>query len=191
MRCQQALQTLSAPLQAAQPAMDQWEVHIGAMNKLVVGAISLDQANAFWNQTRVGAQHRITAFRSAMGAMRRTGVDCPAPGTLPRDSTPALRSCATRVAADLRALGAARTAIGTWNMHVSDMERLRTGKLSGTKAGEMWLSMWHRGQQQVRDYRAAVRDANSAGACDGSSTAGQGTAPSAPSSPMTDMPGMG
>jgi hypothetical protein len=138
--------------------MDQWEIHIGAMNKLVVGAITLPQATAFWNQTRVGAQHRIDSFHAAIRTLRGSGVDCPSPGLLDKASSSDLRSCARHVHAELRALEAARTAVNTWDMHVKDMERLRTGKLSPTVATQMWLSMWQRGQDQLKVYRAAVRD---------------------------------
>src|SRR5688572_4780151 len=36
-RCQDAARVLEAPLDAARPALEQWQVHVGAMNKLVVG----------------------------------------------------------------------------------------------------------------------------------------------------------
>jgi len=194
-RCHDAARILAAPLEAARPAMDQWQVHIGAMNQLVVGAITLQDANAFWNQTRVGAQHRIAAFRSAMKEMRRSGVDCPAPDMLPRTASSSLRSCVNQVDADMRVLAAARTAIATWHMHVADMERLRAGKLSGAKASQMWLAMWHEGQQQVTDYRKAAHEATRAGSCDGTSVAqpspSQGAPPGPTDSPTMDMPGMG
>jgi hypothetical protein len=189
-RCQQAMNTLSEPLQAAQPAMDQWEVHIGAMNKLVVGAITLQQATAFWDQTRIGAEHRITEFRESVRSMRHTPVDCPS--TVPPTAAPALRACVRRVDADRRAIRAARTAIATWDMHVTDMERLRTGKLSAAKAGAMWVAMWQRGQDELKAYRTAIRDARRAGSCDGSAAEPpQAAAPSPGASPSMDMPGMG
>jgi hypothetical protein len=192
-RCLHASDTLRAPLRAAQPAMDQWEVHVGAMNKLVVGAISLQQATAFWNQTRIGAERRIAEFRRSMRAVGRDGVDCPAPGRLPRTASPALRACVHRVDAEVRAVRAAKTAIGTWSMHVLDMERLRTGKLSAYQAGDMWVELWQRGQQELTAYRGAVRDTHKAGSCDGPSTAepSQATSPSPAASPSMSMPGMG
>src|SRR5262245_60313507 len=47
-RCIEAQVLLALTIQQARPAMAQWELHIGAMNKLVVGAISLQQASEFW-----------------------------------------------------------------------------------------------------------------------------------------------
>ena len=164
-RCATAAYSLGTPLRAAAPAMDQWEIHIGAMNKLVVGAITLPQATAFWNQTRVGAQHRIDSFHAAIRTLRGSGVDCPSPGLLDKASSSDLRSCARHVHAELRALEAARTAVNTWDMHVKDMERLRTGKLSPTVATQMWLSMWQRGQDQLKAYRAALREVGTPGPC--------------------------
>ena len=164
-RCIEAVTALRVPLAAAGPAMDQWAVHIGAMNKLVVGQITLAQASAFWNATRVGAHHRITAFRSAMRALRSQGVDCPGPDLLPADASAGLRSCSRLAAADRRTLRAAQTAVDTWAMHVRDMERLRAGTLSPAAATSMWLMMWQRGQDQLQAYRAAAAAARKAGSC--------------------------
>jgi hypothetical protein len=177
--------------------MDQWAVHIGAMNKLVVGQISLSQANAFWNQTRVGAKQHVTQFQQAMKEVRRTGVDCPSPGKLGQKVPYALRTCVRQVDADLRTLRAARTAIDTWSMHVRDMERLRSGKLSASAATRMWLSMWQRGVHQLQAYREAASAGQRAGGC-GTSAApparpdgSRGGAPAKPSpSAAMDMEGM-
>ena len=38
--------------------MRQWEVHIGAMNQLIDGEITLQQATRFWNETRRAAAGR-------------------------------------------------------------------------------------------------------------------------------------
>lgn len=164
-RCAGAAQSLEEPLTEAAPAMDQWEVHIGAMNKLVTGAITLPQANAFWNQTRVGAHHRIAAFDQAMAAQRRHGVDCPAPRMLPSRASAAVASCARRVAADARALRIARTAVATWGRHVHHMEMLRDGTMSPATATQLWLASWQRGADQLHDYRIATRAARRAGSC--------------------------
>jgi hypothetical protein len=112
---------------------------------------------------------------------------------LPATAPPALRACVGRVAADMRAVRAATTAIGTWQMHVGDMERLRAGTLSPGDASRMWVAMWQRGQRELTSYRAATRDARKAGSCDGASTGSEAAQPSASptASPSMDMPGMG
>ena len=166
-RCTTAATALSVPLRAAGPAMDQWAVHIGAMNKLVVGAITLQQANAFWNRTRVGAVQRISQFRHAMQTVREDGVDCPSSGMLSRKASAGLRSCVRQVEADLATVQVARTAINTWSMHVRDMERLRNGTLSPATASRMWLSMWQRGAQQLQNYRLAARTSGGLEGCTG------------------------
>lgn len=170
-RCRGADQAMAKPLEAAGPAMDQWAVHVGAMNKLVVGAITYQQASNFWNRTRLGAQRRIARFRDSVGALGHHGVDCPAPSRLTAAS-PALRSCARRVEADERVLQAARTGIGTWDRHVHHMDMLRLGTLSPQKATDMWLSMWQQGVRELRSYRLAVRDARQQGDCGEPGTAG-------------------
>lgn len=191
-RCAEAAYSLGTPLLAAGPAMDQWEVHIGAMNKLVVGAITLPQATAFWNETRVGAQQRIARFHAAMRRLRGAGVDCPSPRLLAKAASADLRSCATHVDAEMRALEAASTAVNTWDMHVRDMERLRTGKLSPTAATQMWLTMWQRGQDQLKVYRAATRDVGKPGPCmlARNGPLPQSSAPSEPSPSGSAPPGM-
>ena len=145
--------------------MDQWNVHIGAMNKLVVGAITLQQATAFWNQTRVGAYDRIGRFQDADAQLERRGVDCPAPRLLGSGASPALRGCARHVAAELRALDSARTAIATWNHHLQAMDQLRACSLSPAAATRMWLSMWQQGVHELDRFREAADAAWNHGSC--------------------------
>jgi hypothetical protein len=164
-RCADAASQISAPLRAARASVDQWEVHVGAMNKLVVGQISLQQAGAFWKQTRVGAYQRIDQFEKAASQLQEHGVDCPAPSLLPKSAPASVRQCSRQVAADLQALSAARTAIDTWHNHMHAMEMLRMGKLSPSMAEKMWLAMWQRGQQEIQAYTTALHTAHSMHGC--------------------------
>jgi hypothetical protein len=163
-RCASMAESLATPVRSAGPAMDQWELHVGAMNKLVAGAISLPQATAFWNQTRVGAKKLIADFHRADRISARQAVSCHW-RHFEHHAPPALRACAREVAADAKALGAARTAVATWEMHVHDMEALRSGKLSPAAATSMWISMWKEGVHQVRVFHAAERSARRQGGC--------------------------
>jgi hypothetical protein len=170
-RCSEAAAALEAPLGAAGPALRQWDVHVDAMNKLVVGEITLQQATAFWNQTRLGAQRNVDRFRKAWTALERTGVDCPAPALL-GPAPAALRSCSRLVEAELGVARTAKTSIGTWDTHVHHMDMLRMGTLSPEKATEMWLAMWRRGVRDLDAYRAAARSPVLDTECPGSSPAG-------------------
>jgi hypothetical protein len=170
-RCSEAAAALEAPLGAAGPALRQWDVHVDAMNKLVVGEITLQQATAFWNQTRLGAQRNVDRFREAWTALERTGVDCPAPALL-GPAPAALRSCSRLVEAELGVARTAKTSIGTWDTHVHHMDMLRMGTLSPEKATEMWLAMWRRGVRDLDAYRAAARSPVLDTECPGSSPAG-------------------
>ena len=156
-RCSEAAAALEAPLVAAGPALRQWDVHVDAMNKLVVGEITLQQATAFWNQTRLGAQRNVDRFRKAWTALERTGVDCPAPALL-GPAPAAVRSCSRLVEAELGVTRTAKTSIDTWDTHVHHMDMLRMGTLSPEKATEMWLAMWRRGVRDLDTYRAAARN---------------------------------
>jgi hypothetical protein len=203
-RCTTASRRLDVPLRDARAALGQWAVHVGAMNQLVVGALTLSQATAFWNQTRMAAYRHIGDFDAAMRALRHRGVDCPAPGLVGSASSPELRACTQHVAAQADQLDAARTAIHTWSRHVKAMDMLRMGKLSPTKATQMWLAMWQRGKHEIDSYTQAARTTNHTPGCDGSVAApasgsgshashesnaqgggGSGSAPASPSeSPM-------
>lgn len=52
-------------LERAGRSLEQWRDHIGAMNQLVAGDITLAQTSQFWNSTRRGAASRIAAFEVA------------------------------------------------------------------------------------------------------------------------------
>lgn len=163
-RCASAAEALRAPLDAAQPAMDQWEVHVEAMNQLVVGEITLQQASAFWNRTRVGAQRRVDRFTEAWTATRRRGVDCPTSLFL-APANPALRPCVRQLEAQLLLLDRARTSIRMWEQHIQHMDMLRLGTMSPEDATAMWLEIWQQGDRELAAYRAAAREARPQDGC--------------------------
>jgi hypothetical protein len=163
-RCRQADAELAGLLRAAVPALDQWEIHIGAMNKLVVGAITLQQATAFWDQTRVGADRNLDRFHSATRRVPFAGVDCPSPDSLTQASA-ALSSCARHVAQERQAFEAARIAMATWKKHVRHMEMLRMGHMSPAAATRLWLASWQEGIRELQAYRSAERPVDRSGRC--------------------------
>lgn len=190
-RCLDAVDKLARPMRQAQPALDQWAVHVGAMNKLVVGAITLPQATAFWNQTRVGAHHHIRAFDRAMAQVEQDGVDCPTPDRLGAKASATLRACSTQATAETRTLAAARTAIETWRHHVQAMEQLRTGRLSPAAATRMWLTMWQRGVEEIKAYRAAARAERHAPWCAGVGSTSSTPSPAGSATPAAPMSSTG
>jgi len=159
-RCRRVYTRQQETLDVAGSAMSQWEVHIAAMNKLVLGVISLDQAMQFWSRTRVGAKARLQTFDVAVHRLGRLTIACPAPGADPSASV-RLARCERAVAANTKELDLAETALGTWAMHVQHMEMLREGKMTPEQATQLWLKSWHQGQDQVTQYRAATRKARS------------------------------
>lgn len=163
-RCASASRTIADALEAAQPSLDQWAVHVGAMNKLVVGEITLQQATAFWNRTRVGAQRRLADFREEMRTLRRRGVDCPSPALLAPGAR-ALPGCVRQVEAQTQVVRAATTSIDTWDQHVQHMDMMLLGELSPEDATRMWLSMWEQGVRDLDAYRAAAREARELDGC--------------------------
>jgi hypothetical protein len=77
--CREVFVAQTAPLRAAEPALSQWQVHIGAMNQLIAGTITLDQAQRFWDQTRLGALRRLERYDRARARYGQRTVRCPQP----------------------------------------------------------------------------------------------------------------
>lgn len=163
-RCATASRAIASALEAARPSLDQWAVHVGAMNKLVVGEITLQQATDFWERTRLGAQRRVADFREAMRTLRKRGVDCPSSALLAPGAR-ALPGCARQVEAEIRVVRAATTSIDTWDQHVQHMDMMRLGVLSPEDATRMWLAMWKQGVRDLDAYRAAAREARRLEGC--------------------------
>ena len=163
-RCASAARTLQDSLDAAQPALDQWAVHVGAMNKLVVGELTLQQATDFWESTRLGAQRNIAAYRDTVETLRRQGVDCPSPALLAPGAR-ALPGCARQVEAQVGVLRAATTSIDTWDEHVRHMDMMRMGTLTPDEATQMWLSMWQEGARDIDAYESAAANAQELDGC--------------------------
>jgi hypothetical protein len=160
--CREVFAGQTKVLRTVPDPLSQWQVHIGAMNKLVTGVISLKQATQFWNQTRVGAAQGLARYQSASHAFAQRTVRCPRTGdeTLTTDA----RQCIEAVAARARELATAGTALATWRVHVHHMEMLRTGEMTPAQATQLWLRSWHAGVQELAVYRAAARQA-SGGSC--------------------------
>jgi hypothetical protein len=156
-RCHTVRDAQTAALRAAADSLDQWEIHIGAMNKLVVGAITLKQAWQFWNDTRSGAHKRLHDYAVAQRHHQQRIYRCPAPSAAERKATPALGPCHRAVAARARTLHRARIALGTWKQHVHHMDMLRSGEMTPEQANQLWLQSWREGDRELRAYREAAR----------------------------------
>lgn len=151
--CRQVYADQATPLAAARASMAQWVVHIDAMNRLVSGQITLAQATAFWDQTRIGAQAKLRAFTDAVSRYDDRAVRCPRGGS---QHASADQACVAAVAARNRQISRARTALATWRMHVGHMEMLRRGEMTASQATALWQTTWHQGQAEVTAYRAAA-----------------------------------
>lgn len=160
--CTSAAAREADDLRAAARSMSQWRVHVGAMNQLVAGRITLAQASAFWNRTRVGAQQRVSAFRATDRGVAAAAARC-------RKDRSGAGTAGARCARSVRlrglVLAAARTAIATWQRHIRDMEMLRMGRMTGAQAARMWQRNWHQGQAQLASYQAAKRRADGPTGC--------------------------
>jgi hypothetical protein len=158
--CLAVYERQAAAMRSGAAPLSQWKVHIGAMNQLVTGVITLEQATAFWDDTRVGAARKLARFRSAHRDLEASEEGCP--GTERSHEMHDEGSCAAAVAARAPALRALDTALATWGEHVRHMEMLRLGHMSPEEAGQLWLASWRTGVAQVRGYQQAARESRHA-----------------------------
>ena len=155
--CETRWQAQGRPLLAAQKSLQQWRLHVGAMNRLVAGQISLAQATAFWNQTRLGAIRNVERFKESYGYYEAGAEQCMEPGqSTSSDDDVTLRKCVRAARVGDRVLGIAELAITTWEHHVHDMEMLRTGQITPAQATAMWQASWRAGNRQLTRYEHAV-----------------------------------
>ena len=157
--CESTWDAQTEPLDAAATSLQQWQVHVDAMNQLVAGEITLDQASAFWEQSRVEAAQKIHRFHS-MDATYTAGEDsCRTPDIAGNSvaGLAALTACQHDIAQRDDALQAGRVAIGTWHHHVMDMNLMRAGTLSPARAVQLWNKNWKEGVAELHDYRSQLR----------------------------------
>jgi Mrp family chromosome partitioning ATPase len=157
--CRSTRKAQAAPLHTAAASLDQWQAHVAAMNQLVAGKITLDQANRFWEQTRVRAAQKVHRFHHADDTYSAGRHACRRPDAV-RSATPdlvALTACRRNVAQRDDALRAARASINTWHHHVRDMNRLRAGDMTPARAVQLWNKYWKQGVDELRHYHQQLR----------------------------------
>jgi hypothetical protein len=152
-RCREVFGAQAEPLRAADASLTQWEIHVGAMNKLVTGAITLEQAMAFWDETRLSAGRLLARHDAAMVDYSHRTARCPL--TRPGKTASAAAHCAKAVAARGKVLYAATVADARWREHVHHMEMLRDGEMSPEEATRLWLLSWQKGVRELRVYHDA------------------------------------
>jgi hypothetical protein len=165
--CRQASATQARDLKAAQASLDRWKTHIRAMNQLVAGKISPEQAKAFWTASRTGAAQEVARFEAVDKRSRGVSVDCSAPPGLDDHSAHLAQLAACRQAADAQQaeLNSGRTAITTWRHHIRDMELLRAGKISPFVGLMRWNKNWKKGDAELQQYREMRKAAMSMAPC--------------------------
>jgi hypothetical protein len=155
--CRTVQRHLSPNLVAVDSAIEQWRIHIDAMTDLVAGRITLDEASAFWEATRVQGKHTLASWVTTDAGYRAARTECapPAEGSSQND---ALRACQAVQQGGEAVLAAARTTLPTWGRHIRHMDALRKGDLTPARALHLWHGMYESGRDGVRQYDAARRD---------------------------------
>jgi hypothetical protein len=154
--CRELVADQAAAVRDARRSLAQWRTHVEAMNRLVAGEITLAQASAFWNQTRVGADRRLRAYQRSTAGLPDLDAACGGSSGAGRQPT-----CLDVAAARARQLRRADVALETWSRHVQHMEMLRSGDLDPTTATRMWRTSWRAGMREIDRYDAAARVARS------------------------------
>jgi hypothetical protein len=162
--CRTVQRHLSPNLVAVDSAVEQWRIHIDAMRDLVAGRITLEEATAFWEATRVQGKRTLAAWQRTDAGYRAARTECAPPGTAsgPND---ALQACRVVQQGGEAVLAAARTTLPDWGRHIRHMDALRKGDLSATRALHLWHGMYQSGRDGVRQYDAARRDLQALPAC--------------------------
>jgi hypothetical protein len=157
--CRSAWDAQTQPLRAAAASLSQWKLDIDAMNRLVAGRISLDQARAFWNRTGVPAAQRVRRFDGADATYTVGQYLCP---TLVTSENPGPRlrtvsACRHEIAQRDDVLRAARAAIDTWHQHVMGMNELQDRATSPARAIRRWNKYWKHGVAELHHYHKQLR----------------------------------
>jgi len=139
---------------AAERTLEDWRLHIDAMNHLVHGQISVSQATALWEASEQGALRRIDRFERLDRFLRQSPSGCDT--SVPSDDESA---CAKAARAVQRTIDTAQAAVRTWRVHIVDMDRLREGRITGKVAEEKWRRLWRTGQVQTVRYDRRATDA--------------------------------
>jgi hypothetical protein len=139
---------------AAERTLQEWRLHVDAMNDLVAGKITLAQAAALWDHSEQGALRRIERFQRLDAGLRRSPDRCES-----TDAPPFAGACARAAHAVQRTIAVARNAVRTWRLHIRDMDLLREGHINADEAKQMWHHLWHKGQEQTVRYDKSASDA--------------------------------
>lgn len=133
---------------AGDASLDQWRLHIDAMNQLVSGEITLEQATQYWDDTREGAHSKAEAFRALDGDLDDSATEC-------AGSTGAggpVDKCMTATNSFADSLAAARIAMTSWEHHIHAMDLFRAGEITAQQATNMWVESWQTGASQLATY---------------------------------------
>jgi hypothetical protein len=160
--CRHVVGVQDAALRSAQATIDDWQVHVGAMNKFAAGVVTLEQLNAFWDRTGQRAAARLRDFRRHAEGNPSRAVGCPRP---PQAGAATLRACAEAVRHRRAALRIARAAAETWASQMDAMRQLRSDGRSAAQARDTWLQARQTYVSELRDFRRAVRGVSQAASC--------------------------
>ena len=158
--CRQTLDRQREVLDAAQASLAQWRLHIRAMNDLVAGRITLEQATRFWDRTRVGAHRKVDHFQRTDRQLGRARGSCEVPGAdLSKSARGVVTECLAATLKHAPRVAVARVAVDTWSHHVHDMEALRRGEITPEQAVAAWNRSWRQGVEQLRVYDERTAEA--------------------------------
>jgi hypothetical protein len=142
--CQQLVTEQAQVVLFADTTLDQWRLHINAMNQLVAGEITAAEATDFWIESEKGAKRNVERFRHSIHDL--SNDDC------------RVQDCRAARAFH-NTIAVARPTARTWLQHIRDMDALMAGKITLEQAAESWTQLRHMGERQLSDYDRENREA--------------------------------
>ena len=156
-RCEEVFAAQTPVLETLAGPLSQWRNQISRTNKLVTGVITLDEGLNVWDQTRVGVIDELAQYRSARDAFDERTARCPGPNEgNPRSFEV---QCSKGTALREAQIRAADTALGSWKLHVDDLELLRAGQITYAEVSQRWLTTWRQDVKELKTYSRAARAA--------------------------------
>ena len=155
--CQERVRAADEVLKEARTGIAHWDAHVGAERDARDGAISVDERQRIFSETRLKGPADQKRYADAQRAYERVrdascgkakGADAKVAATLSR--------CQERANAQGRLLRAAAAAMGDWKDHLADMQRSR--EIHVDNAQEVWLAAYRAAPKNLNAYEKALRD---------------------------------
>ena len=162
--CATALVGAQQVVRAARPGVSDWSAHVQARTDMFAGRISVEEMDATWKPTRLAGPGDQQRFHAALRSYHAP-TGCDHLGGVPQADRAVADRCVTRARAAVRAVAAAKAAMGDWKSHLDNMASYAHGGMSSAQAQSMWVSAWRSAPRNISAYEHARGALASAPGC--------------------------